>query len=73
MFNNQTIRAEQFTWRKAGFCASGQCVEVAEQNGMIALRDSKRPHGHMVKFTRDEWNSFINAIKAGKMGNIRFG
>lgn len=59
-------QAEQPIWRRASFCGSGECVEVAELNGMVVMRDSKDPHGPMLRYTADEWRSFVRAIKAGE-------
>lgn len=57
---------EQPTWHKSSFCASGECVEVAQQqNGMIVLRDSRQPRGG-VRYTAEEWQAFINGVKAGE-------
>jgi len=39
---------------------------VAELNGMVVMRDSKDPHGPMLRYTADEWRSFVRAIKAGE-------
>lgn len=38
------------TWRKSSFSSdNGACVEVADlSEGMIAVRDSKHPVGHLV-------------------------
>ena len=55
-------------WRRASFCGSGECVEVAELNGMVVMRDSKDPHGPMLRYTADEWRSFVRAVKAGEFG-----
>jgi len=56
---------EQLTWRKASFCASGQCVEVALWKVMVAVRDSKDPDGPMLFYTIEEWRSFTHAVKSG--------
>jgi len=53
-------------WRKASFCASGECVEVAQQDGMIVLRDSKEPGGSLLRYTAEEWQSFVLGVKAGE-------
>jgi hypothetical protein len=52
-------------WRKASFCASGECVEVAQRDGLIILRDSTQPHGSMLRYAADQWRSFICNVKAG--------
>jgi len=58
-------QTEQPVWRRPSFCASGECVEIAELNGMVVMRDSKDPHGHMLHYTTEEWRAFIRSIKAG--------
>jgi hypothetical protein len=63
-------QTEQPAWRKASFCASGECVEVAQRNGMIVLRDSKEPLGSMLHYTTDEWQSFVRGIKAGEFDDL---
>lgn len=57
-------------WRKASFCASGECVEVAQQAGMILLRDSKRPRGGVLRYTAEEWESFVRGVKAGEFDDL---
>jgi hypothetical protein len=57
-------------WRKASFCASGECVEVTQRNGMIVLRDSKQPNGSVISYTREEWLSFVLGIKAGEFDDL---
>ncbi|MGW0587582.1 DUF397 domain-containing protein [Streptosporangium sp. NPDC002607] len=56
------------TWRKSSLSGSGDnCVEVAAlPSGGQAVRDSKNPIGPVLKFTSDEWNTFISGIKAGQ-------
>lgn len=60
----------QPAWRKASFCASGECVEVAQRDGMIVLRDSKDPRGSMLHYTAEEWQSFVRGIKAGEFDHL---
>ena len=57
-------------WRKASFCASGECVEVTQQNGMILLRDSKKPRSRPQHYTAEEWQSFVRGIKAGEFDDL---
>jgi hypothetical protein len=38
----------------------GNCVEVARNlPGIVAIRDSKNPHGPVLTVTPDEWARFI--------------
>ena len=59
-------QTEPTAWRKASFCQSGECVEVAQLNGMIAMRDSKDPRGHLLHYTTEEFRFLVRAIKAGE-------
>ena len=60
----------QPSWRRASFCASGECVEVTRQNGMIVMRDSKEPRSPMLHYTTQEWQSFVRSIKAGEFDDF---
>jgi Domain of unknown function (DUF397) len=62
-------QAKQAAWRKASFCQSGECVEVAELNGMIVLRDSKAPR-RVLRYTTEEWRSFVLGIKASEFDDL---
>jgi Domain of unknown function (DUF397) len=53
------------TWRKSRFCESGACVEVADIDEIVAVRDGKAPNGAMLQFTRSEWRAFVDGIRAG--------
>lgn len=61
-------------WKKSSFShpAGNQCVEV--RGGLygddsVLVRNSNRPDGHRVRFTREEWNAFIKGVKAGEFDN----
>ena len=60
----------QMGWRKASFCQSGECVEVAVQDGMIVMRDSKQPDDTVLRYTTDEWRSLLGGIKAGEFDDL---
>jgi hypothetical protein len=53
-------------WRRSNRCDSGACVEVAFAGGGVAMRDSKVAGGGAVlRFTRDEWSSFVAGVREG--------
>ena len=53
------------TWKKASKSGTngGQCVEVARlDDGRIGVRDSKNPGGAVLRFTRAEWEAFLDGV-----------
>lgn len=56
-------------WHKSSrSSANGQCVEIARLGGAVAVRDSKRPSGPKLVFTRRSWAAFIDDIKRQRSG-----
>ena len=44
---------------------NGDCVEVADNlPGLVAVRDSKDPHGPTLTFTPTAWTTFVRTIEA---------
>ena len=58
-------------WRKARRCAAGECIEVAQQDGVIILRDSTQPRGTVLQCAAEEWRLLVTNIKAGSFGDRR--
>ena len=57
----------RLVWRKATRSTSngGNCVEVARNlPGIVAVRDSKDPHGPVLTVSADEWAAFIARLRA---------
>jgi hypothetical protein len=58
-------------WRKSTYSnASGDCVEVAtnlvDATGEVLVRDSKDPDGGPQRYTRSEWQAFLNGARDGE-------
>jgi Domain of unknown function (DUF397) len=55
-------------WRRSTFCNSSDCVEVAIENGVVNLRDSKsrERHAPVLRYTPAEWQAFVRGVKAGE-------
>ncbi|MFC4060890.1 DUF397 domain-containing protein [Planomonospora corallina] len=59
-------------WRKSSYSTDGgNCVEVADNlPGIVAVRDSKDPHGPVLTFTPDQWGAFVGSIKNGAFDSL---
>jgi hypothetical protein len=64
------LQAEHSSWRRASFCASNECIEVAPHNNMIVMRNSREPRGQVLRYTAEEWRSFVRGIKAGEFDDL---
>jgi hypothetical protein len=57
-------RAERRKSSRSG-SNGGACVEVARNlPRIVAVRDSKNPHGPVLIISRDEWARFITRLRA---------
>jgi hypothetical protein len=63
-------RQAEPVWRKASLCGGGECIEFAELNGMVVMRDSKDPRGGLLRYSADEFRSFVLGIKAGEFDDL---
>jgi hypothetical protein len=51
-------------WRKSSYSGSEtNCVEVAEFDHVVAVRDSKNPSGPALTFSPAVWTSFVTIVK----------
>ena len=57
-------------WRKSSYSNNGQCVEVAETNDGVLVRNSNRPDAGTIEFTRAEMAAWIEGCKAGEFEDI---
>ena len=55
----------ELSWRKSSYSSSngGDYVEVAATPHTIAVRDSKRPSGATLDFSRNNWQAFTVRVK----------
>jgi hypothetical protein len=63
---------EQPNWRKASYCASGECLEAAWQRtgGMVLVRDSKSPAGGNLTLTSAQWRGLLAGIRSGRYSHL---
>lgn len=55
-------------WAKSSYSGNngGDCVEIASLAGSrVAMRDSKRPHGPVLRFSVAEWAAFRVGVQDG--------
>jgi Domain of unknown function (DUF397) len=54
----------EFRWRKSSRSnASGQCVEIAFNSNIAAVRDSKNPDGGALVLDAAGWRAFHSAVR----------
>jgi hypothetical protein len=55
-------------WRKSSYSGSyeNDCVEVAQAERLVAVRDSKDPDGPVLAFGRTGWRGFVSGLKSGR-------
>ncbi|MDQ2874071.1 MAG: DUF397 domain-containing protein [Actinomycetota bacterium] len=56
-------------WAKSRYSGpNGNCLEVAlNLPGVVAVRDSKDPHGPALVLTPEEWRAFTAGIADGEL------
>jgi hypothetical protein len=56
------------TWRKSTASAGeGNCVEITDLPGGIAVRDSKSTHLEPLRFALAEWGAFRAGVLSGEL------
>jgi hypothetical protein len=48
----------------------GSCVEARRYSGSIEVRNSKSPEAGSVRFTLEEWDSFLDGAKKGEFDRL---
>ncbi|MET8979154.1 DUF397 domain-containing protein [Streptomyces sp. NPDC004539] len=55
-------------WQKASASGGdGNCVELAPYDGLIAVRDSKSPHGPAILYPHPALTTLLTALKTGTL------
>lgn len=53
-------------WQRSTRCNNATCVEVAHDETVVLVRDSKNPNGKRLSFSHEEWQAFLDGAKAGE-------
>ena len=58
---------EPVIWRKARRCGNAACIEVAQAEQELLLRDSKDPSGPRLVFAPQDWTAFLSAVREDRI------
>jgi hypothetical protein len=51
-------------WRKSKFSGNaGECVEIADGEQSVLVRDSRNPSGTVLEFSPGQWSSLMRRIR----------
>ncbi|GAA3131481.1 DUF397 domain-containing protein [Streptosporangium carneum] len=73
MSENHPVDLSLAEWRKSSRSNGngGACVEVARNlPDVVAVRDSKDPHGPVLSFSPDAWRAFAEGIRGGEFDDV---
>ena len=69
--SNMLAEPSDLAWRKSSFSSQNGCIEVAPLGqGHLALRDSKNPDQGYFVYNAHEWQSFVQAVRAGEFDDL---
>jgi len=57
-------------WRKSSFSMTGECVEVADCDGDVAVRNSNNPDAGTLVFGRAVMAAWVAGLKAGEFDDL---
>jgi hypothetical protein len=60
---------KQATWRKSSFCAAGECLEIAQKDDTVLLRNNRSPRV-VVRVSTEEWEAFAKGFVSGEFADI---
>jgi hypothetical protein len=52
-------------WRRSTKCEAGSCVEVANLDQRVGMRNSTQPEMSLA-FSVESWREFVAAVRAGE-------
>lgn len=60
-------------WRKSSYSGNGgaNCVEVADRDSGVLVRDTQDRSGPTLRFTADAWRRFADRVKGSLASDAR--
>lgn len=68
---DRTRGHDSLTWRTVLSCDGGTCIEVAADQDIIVMRNSRQPVGPRLEYTSEEWHEFVSGIKKSNFGDLK--
>lgn len=68
---NAVIQGAPLDWYRSSFCQAGECVEIAETDGVVIMRSSTHPNDGHIYLSRKEFASFLASAKAGEYSSLK--
>jgi hypothetical protein len=53
-------------WQRSSLCQTSECVEISDYNSTVLMRSSSQPESGHILFSKEEFSSFVGAVKAGQ-------
>jgi hypothetical protein len=57
-------------WKKSSFSDTTNCVEFAELDSVIGMRDSKNPDGGILRLSHRQVRDLVASVKAGEFDDL---
>ncbi len=60
-------------WIKSSYSggSGGNCIEVADNDSRVLVRDTKDRQGPMLRFSPDAWRRFATQVKSSLSPDVR--
>jgi hypothetical protein len=69
-----TTRSSDTQWIKATSSGlSGNCVELRRRAGAVEIRDSKDPHGPVLRFASEEFTALLDGARRAEFDHLARG
>lgn len=69
-YDSKDGAASAMRWRKSSYSLAGECVEVADGDDSVAVRNSNNPDAGTLVFRRNVMAAWIAGLKAGEFDDL---